>query len=353
VAGFKEDAARQALGLLGHELATPLARLGSTAESALVEIHQEVARTQDLQASGNTRAAASALDDLRSTASGYLERIRLERLSVGAAMRMAPIVAQEADGRLELQFEEFDLGQLVLHATAQASDECNSDPTSGEGDHRYTFRFNVGDSVRSLGRAVGDSELLTVALINILRNAAKYSIAPPQRHDVDIDVIGEPQSGMKIVVVRNMGRGIAADDLDLIFEPWVRRNDPAGVVARRGMGLGLFLSRRIAFAHGGTVLCRRSSPLPAVGRARPGVTGPDEKLDRMIASAFPAGARRQSPLLDNETATPQASLQRYMTEFELRIKTGHTIGAQVHEWRTRSATGMLRSGGGQRDKGAL
>jgi signal transduction histidine kinase len=343
VANRKEDGARRALGLLGHELATPLARLGSTAEAALEAIHGRVVEAQAFQELGKTDAALTTLDGVRQSAQAYLDRIKHERGNVGAAIRMAPIVAQEADGRLELQFERFDLGQLVLQAIAQAEEESNGDPTNGEGGPRSTFRFLPGNGVSSLGGVVGDASLVNLALINVLLNAAKYSIPRPDDRIIEINVDGESQRGMKIILVRNTGRGISPDEMDLVFEPWVRLLGDDGK-ARRGMGLGLFLSRRIAYAHGGIVLCRRSVPLPEADGPRPRTNPGGDGLERMIAAATPPGARRRgsAALAEESHHALGARAQRYVTEFEVRLKDELTIGPQVHEWRSRSTAGTVR-----------
>jgi signal transduction histidine kinase len=51
------------------------------------------------------------------------------------------------------------------------------------------------------------------------------------------------------VAVRDSGRGIAETDLERIFEPYSQL-DPA---PRRGLGLGLFISKSIVQAHGGRI----------------------------------------------------------------------------------------------------
>ena len=53
------------------------------------------------------------------------------------------------------------------------------------------------------------------------------------------------------VDVRDRGPGIAQDDQRLIFEKFGRVS--GGGVARPGTGLGLFIARSIAEAHGGVL----------------------------------------------------------------------------------------------------
>lgn len=90
----------------------------------------------------------------------------------------------------------------------------------------------------------GDSELLRTIFFNLLNNAVKYSPAAAL-----ITIRGHQQSDWAIVQVVDQGPGIAADDLPRLFDKYYRcSGNRAG-----GNGLGLYLVRAIATAHGGDV----------------------------------------------------------------------------------------------------
>ena len=57
------------------------------------------------------------------------------------------------------------------------------------------------------------------------------------------------------VAVEDEGRGIAPENRELVFEPF-RRLDEARSRDKGGVGLGLYLCRQIARAHGGDVVAR-------------------------------------------------------------------------------------------------
>ena len=77
------------------------------------------------------------------------------------------------------------------------------------------------------------------------------------------------------VVVSDDGPGIAAQDRERIFEPYVRAGDGSRA---GGLGLGLAICKRIVEAHGGTILLtdapgggsRFSFTLPAAAPATDG-----------------------------------------------------------------------------------
>ena len=271
------EGARHALGALGHELASPLAILGSSAEESLDGIRALATQSQDESAS------AEDLREIRALASAGLERVHDSRESAAAAMAVAQIVAEENDGRMELQFTKFGLADLILRAIEQVEQER----VWRIG--RRIYDFEPKESVVQLGETVGDSRLITAALKNLLRNAAKFSMTQGSS-SCTIEVFAERQTNMDILIVRNWGRSIDPEDREIIFEPWVRI-DTDSEVARRGMGLGLFLARRIAMAHGGSVLCRKSG------------------------TSF------------------TLSHQGHETEFEFRLPNNLTEGAYYHRWK--------------------
>jgi signal transduction histidine kinase len=82
-------------------------------------------------------------------------------------------------------------------------------------------------------------------ITNLIDNAVKYS---PAGSEVEVDAFAE--NGRVSVEVRDRGPGVARENQSLIFEKFGR---VSGEHAKPGTGLGLFIARSIAQAHGGTL----------------------------------------------------------------------------------------------------
>ncbi|MFN6193456.1 MAG: sensor histidine kinase [Planctomycetota bacterium] len=89
-----------------------------------------------------------------------------------------------------------------------------------------------------------DETGLPLARRNLLDNAVKFS---PPRSAVHVALARDGDTAT--VTVRDAGRGLDAEELAHLFEPFWRGSD----AATGGAGLGLSLVRELVAAHGGTV----------------------------------------------------------------------------------------------------
>jgi signal transduction histidine kinase len=92
-------------------------------------------------------------------------------------------------------------------------------------------------------RVKGHPNQLTQVLLNLVVNAAQ---AIPGRGHVDLGLAREGDRAL--VVIRDSGRGIAPENLDKMFTPFFTTKS-----AGEGTGLGLYVSKGIVEAHGGTI----------------------------------------------------------------------------------------------------
>src|SRR5690606_13324746 len=96
-------------------------------------------------------------------------------------------------------------------------------------------------------QVLGDAELLTVALRNIIDNAVAYS---PEGTRVSVRTVRD--GGHVEVSVSDQGIGISPRDQQRIFERFYRV-DPARSRETGGTGLGLAIVKHVMSNHGGEV----------------------------------------------------------------------------------------------------
>jgi signal transduction histidine kinase len=152
--------------------------------------------------------------------------------------RLAELIGDVLDtsrieaGTFTYRFGEVDLARLVEEIVATAAVGQDDVPLAA-------------DVVGPLPAIQGDGERLRQVLGNLIENAVKYSPA-----GAPVRVHATTASGEVIVSVEDRGPGIAVADQRLIFEKFGRAG---GTGSKPGSGLGLFIARSIAEAHGGTL----------------------------------------------------------------------------------------------------
>lgn len=158
----------------------------------------------------------------------YRQVDRMDRL-VGDLLDTARIEA----GQLHLDKAPRDLREL-----ARAS--CELFESASE-KHRIELEAPADPVI-----ATCDAHRIEQVLDNLLSNAIKYS---PAGGVVRVRVRAE--AGRALLSVADAGEGIAAEDLQRVFEPFQRAGARDSKIP--GMGLGLFVARRIVEGHGGTI----------------------------------------------------------------------------------------------------
>ena len=95
-----------------------------------------------------------------------------------------------------------------------------------------------------LPRVSADPDLASMALRQVIDNGLKYS-SPA----TELEVAAEARPDSVTIRVRDRGPGIPEGELERIFERFYRR--PSASERVRGSGMGLYIAREIARAHGG------------------------------------------------------------------------------------------------------
>lgn len=175
-------------------------------------------------------------------------------------------------------------------------------------DKGLVFEADIGavpDAVS--GDAVAIREIIT----NLLHNALKFT----QRGAIHLGLSceREGETGWLTYSVSDTGRGIAADKIDAIFEPYNQGDSPT--VAAEGVGLGLAICRELSLQMGGTLTAespkgggstfrlrvplrlpqpktgivssqKEESPLPALSGTKKVLSADDEPTNLMLIRAF-------------------------------------------------------------------
>ncbi|WP_170319900.1 ATP-binding sensor histidine kinase [Polyangium spumosum] len=201
------------LAVASHELRTPMTSLGLSLQSLLRLIRSE------------RPADRKALDDAAQRAcrqSDRMNRLIDELLDV----------SRFDSGHVTLETTEVDLCALVRDVVAQLELDLNRS--------RCPVRL-VGDSA-VIG--VWDRSRLEQVVTNLLSNAIKFGAGKP------ITIDARKEIGSARLEVTDQGIGIAPDQQARIFERFGRA---VSVRHYGGLGLGLYICRRIVEAHGGSI----------------------------------------------------------------------------------------------------
>jgi signal transduction histidine kinase len=165
-------------------------------------------------------------------------------LIAGETNRLAELIGDVLDtsrieaGTFSYSFSDVDLAELVRDTVSILS----------LGQDEVGLVAHTADPIPHVR---GDRERLKQVLTNLIENAVKYS-APGEQ----VEVTARAENGRVCVTVSDRGPGIASEQQGLIFEKFGRANVGSG---KPGTGLGLFIARSIAEAHGGS-LDVRSAP---------------------------------------------------------------------------------------------
>ena len=203
------------LAIASHELRTPL-----TIFKAQVDLFLRLLRNNDL--------GRLSTDDM----------VKLFESSNSEIMRFVCLVNNLLDvsatlgGNLRLKRETFDLSEMIRSVV----NRMEADPNAL---HRLV-ELHANTEAHGHWDKMNMDQILT----NLLSNALKYGSGKPIRVGLtsDADTVS--------LTVRDQGIGIAENDLQRIFERFTRATD---LKSADGLGLGLYIVRKLVEAHGGTI----------------------------------------------------------------------------------------------------
>ena len=197
------------LDALAHEFKTPLATI--------------------LAAAGALREAGP----LQPVQAEMAETVESEAARLGSLtsrlLRTARLDTQEIRPRID----QVDLASIVGNVVSQYSNRSK--------DRRIVF-VPPEESIEALA----DPDLLRLPLSQLIENACKYSMPGSQ-----VTISMERSGDFALLRVSNNGSSIPANERQRIFDRFYRGAD--ALRSTSGTGLGLYVARKIALAHGGAL----------------------------------------------------------------------------------------------------
>lgn len=200
------------IGMVSHELKTPLTSL-----AAIIQVAQKkLAQSEDQFLSDAMEKANQQARRMASMINSFLNISRLEA------------------GKLLIEKQPFDLGQLLQ----EILEETRLTVTS----HIFNLKECTNLKVNA------DRDKIISVISNLISNAVKYS---PKGRLIDISC--KLNGNMMVTVsVKDEGMGIKPEDLSYIFDRYYRveTNHTRHI---SGFGIGLYLSAEIIKRHGGEI----------------------------------------------------------------------------------------------------
>ena len=211
------------LRAMSHELRTPLNAIGGYVELIEMGIHGPVTEAQ---------------------------RVALGRVSTSQRHLLTLINDILVHARMEAGHIEFDLQPLPATRLLSGVEPLVAPMAEARG---ISCRVTDCDGTVDV---LADEERVRQVLLNLLSNAIKFT-----HPDGRIEVDAAPRDGGVAIRVHDTGIGIAADQLEQVFEPFVQitRDLASG---HEGTGLGLAISRDLARLMGGDLTAESE---PGVG----------------------------------------------------------------------------------------
>jgi len=210
------------LANMSHELRTPLNAVIGFSEVLTTRMFGELNEKQD-----------EYLKDIHASGTHLLSLIN-------DILDLSKIEA----GRMELEVSDFDLPAAIDNALTLVRERA--------GRRSISLQTAIDPD---LGQIRADERKLKQILLNLLSNAIKFTPEGGR-----IEVTAAPADGCVQVAVSDTGIGIAAENLDAVFEEFRQVGDPDKKA--EGTGLGLALCRKFVELHGGRIWAKSQ---PGVG----------------------------------------------------------------------------------------
>ena len=138
-----------------------------------------------------------------------------------------------------------------------SKEELNFSDLVNDVSHQFSVRYQDRELLQNIQEDIdinGDPLLLKLLVSNLLENANKYS---PKDKAITIEL--KKNVGLIQLSVQDQGCGISNDEKKNVFKKFYRIGNEQTRTAK-GTGLGLYLCKKIAEDHGGTIRLEDNEP---------------------------------------------------------------------------------------------
>lgn len=206
---------RQVTNNIAHDLRSPLNRLRSRMEVALLDEHRDN-------------------EELREVIASSVEDVDALLKTFNALLNIAQVESRARD-----DFEEINVSDLIRDL-AEMYEVLNEEET-------HDFISEVEDNLM----AIGNLQLIAQATTNLIDNAVKYTSG------CEIALKAYRKNNFIVIAVGDHGEGIPEYERQRIFKRFVRLDSARSTP---GNGLGLSLVNAVMNLHGGTVEIKDNHP---------------------------------------------------------------------------------------------
>jgi signal transduction histidine kinase len=213
-------------GNISHEMKTPLSVISAYAQLLKKKLEAMPAPVPAAETEGRGSPPGNSVDDALLIAS---EANRLG-LIVTQALELSRI--QEGRGSMIREMKPCHIGEIV----AEAVSAHFSGSAAGNNNNRIDLKINEG-----LPPILADAPRIAQVVVNLVANAVRHSSGGV------ITVTAFESEKSVALSVRDSGTGISKEEAAMIFDRWYTG------AADTGTGLGLYICKHIAEAHGGRI----------------------------------------------------------------------------------------------------
>ncbi len=208
------------MAVTSHEMRTPLTVLSGFTEALLMETFGKLSEEQQ----NALTTCLKTVDRLTLTVDEIFEMLQIQ------------------EGEVALRLESVDAGQLLRETVAELS--------------VFTARRNLTVELHAAPglKMKADARKLSLVFLNVLQNAVKFT---PEGGCITITATGD--EGGIAVIFADTGVGLAATDLELVFDRFYTGSDTSRHSSgrfefnARGTGLGLAIAKSYVEAHNGSI----------------------------------------------------------------------------------------------------